>query len=84
MKYPNILKLKQKMIVLTILTVFTSTLTISSYFTHFSESKIAPEFEKIDENIKNINNNNSQPLTTGILKGKVGWLTFGHIVVLMF
>jgi hypothetical protein len=44
-----------------------------NYLTYFSQSKIAPEFEKTGESIKNINsiNNNGQPLTMAGLKGKV-------------
>lgn len=49
-----------------------------SYLTYFSQSKIAPEFEKTGESIKNINsiNNNGQPLTMAGLKGKVVLVNF--------
>jgi len=47
-----------------------------SYLTYFSQSKIAPEFEKTGESIKNINIDNGQPLTTAGLKGKVVLVNF--------
>ena len=53
-------KVKQKIIILTTVIIAICTLTIS-YLTYFSQSKIAPEFEKTGESIININNiNNGQ------------------------
>jgi len=57
--------------------IIACTLTIS-YLAYFSQSKIAPEFEKTGESIININNNNNgqQPLTMADLKGKVVLVNF--------
>ncbi len=67
---------KQKIIILT--TVVIACILTISYLTYFSQSKIAPEFEKTGESIKNINsiNNNGQPLTMASLKGKVVLVNF--------
>ena len=67
------MKWKQKFIILT--TVIIACILTISYLTYFSQSKIAPEFEKTGESIKNINNN-SQPLTMAGLKGKVVLVNF--------
>ncbi len=71
------MKFKQKIIILTTVIIVACTLTIS-YLTYFSQSKIAPEFEKTGESIININNNNNsqQPLTMADLKGKVVLVNF--------
>jgi thiol-disulfide isomerase/thioredoxin len=70
------LKSKQKIIILT--TVIIAFILTINYLTYFSQSKIAPEFEKTGESIKNINsiNNNGQPLTMAGLKGKVVLVNF--------
>jgi len=69
------LKSKQKILILTTLITICA-LTIS-YSTYFSQSKIAPAFEKTGESTNNINNiNNGQPLTMAGLKGKVVLVNF--------
>ncbi len=73
------MKLKQNIIILT--TVITISALTVSYLTLFSQSKIAPEFEKTDESINNINiniesTNNTQPLSLANLKGKVVLVNF--------
>ncbi len=66
---------KQKIVILTTL-ITICTLTIS-YSTYFSQSKIAPAFEKTGESTNNINNiNNGQLLTMAGLKGKVVLVNF--------
>jgi len=66
---------KQKIVILTTL-ITLCTLTIS-YSTYFSQSKIAPAFEKTGESTNNINNiNNGQLLTMAGLKGKVVLVNF--------
>ena len=71
------LKVKQKIIIFT--TVIAVCILTISYLTYFSQSKIAPEFEKTTGgsiiNI-NINNNSQQPLTMAGLKGKVVLVNF--------
>lgn len=71
------LKVKQKIIIFT--TVIAVCILTISYLTYFSQSKIAPEFEKTTGgsiiNI-NINNNSQQPLTMADLKGKVVLVNF--------
>ena len=73
------MKLKQNVIILT--TVITISALTVSYLTLFSQSKIAPEFEKTDESINNINinidsTNNTQPLSLANLKGNVVLVNF--------
>jgi thiol-disulfide isomerase/thioredoxin len=73
------LKLKQKIIILT--TVIIPCIATIGYLTHFSQSKIAPEFEKTTDgesiiNINNIDNSQQQPLTMADLKGKVVLVNF--------
>ena len=71
------LKVKQKIIIFT--TVIAVCILTISYLAYFSQSKIAPEFEKTTGgsiiNI-NINNNSQQPLTMADLKGKVVLVNF--------
>jgi thiol-disulfide isomerase/thioredoxin len=68
---------KQKIVILTTVIIAICTLTISC-LTYFSQSKMAPEFEKTGESIVNINNikNGQQPLTMADLKGKVVLVNF--------
>jgi thiol-disulfide isomerase/thioredoxin len=67
--------LNQKIIILT--TVIIACILTISYLTYFSQSKIAPGFEKTGESIKSINNiNDGQPLTMDGLKGKVVLVNF--------
>src|SRR5919107_188265 len=79
-------KSKQKIIILItmVIVVAVCTLTIF-YLPYFSQSKIAPELEKTDESLININNNNNAdntnnhqhlPLTMADLKGKVVLVNF--------
>jgi thiol-disulfide isomerase/thioredoxin len=57
--------------------VFIACVLTISHLTYFSQSKIAPDFEKTGESIKNINNiNDGQPLTMEGLKGKVVLVNF--------
>src|SRR6476661_4984862 len=71
------LRVKQKILIFT--TVIVVCILTISYLTYFSQSKIAPEFEKTTGgsiiNI-NINNNSQQPLTMADLKGKVVLVNF--------
>src|SRR6476661_10254018 len=71
------LRVKQKILIFT--TVIVVCILTISYLTYFSQSKIAPEFEKTTGgSIINININNSQqqPLTMADLKGKVVLVNF--------
>ncbi len=73
------MELKQKIIILT--TVITISALTVSYLALFSQSKIAPEFEKTDKSINTININvdsvnNTLPLSLADLKGKVVLVNF--------